>query len=88
MVTALWVGALNNDAQLEAVEGDDLSYRIVGDPTEGALLVAAAKKRMRTTWTCTKPYPREDEVPFDSERKRMVTIHDISEPSPRMTSPI
>ena len=39
--TALWVGALNNDAQLEAVEGDDQSYRIVGDPTEGALLIGA-----------------------------------------------
>ena len=41
--TVLWVGALNNDAQLETVEGDDQAYRIVGDPTEGSLLIAAAK---------------------------------------------
>ena len=45
MLTTLWVGALNNDAQLELpVESeDDPTYRMVGDPTEGAILVAAAK---------------------------------------------
>ena len=44
-LTALWVGVLNNDAELEAIdlEGGEKTYRIVGDPTEGALLVAAAK---------------------------------------------
>src|SRR5512136_1423901 len=40
--TAIWVGALNNDAQLETIEGDEQCYRIVGDPTEGALLILAA----------------------------------------------
>ncbi len=84
--TALWVGALNNDAQLEAVEGDDLSYRIVGDPTEGSLLIAAAKADAYHV-DLHKAYPRQDEVPFDSERKRMVTIHDITEPNPNDVSP-
>jgi Ca2+-transporting ATPase len=84
--TALWVGALNNDAQLEAVEGDELSYRIVGDPTEGSLLIAAAKADAYHA-ELHKSYPREDEVPFDSERKRMVTIHDIREPNPNDVSP-
>jgi Ca2+-transporting ATPase len=84
--TALWVGALNNDAQLETIEGDDLSYRIVGDPTEGSLLIAAAKADAYHV-DLHKAYPREDEVPFDSERKRMLTIHDIREPNPKDVSP-
>jgi Ca2+-transporting ATPase len=84
--TALWVGALNNDAQLEAVEGDDQSYRIVGDPTEGSLLIAAVKADAYHA-ELHKAYPREDEVPFDSERKRMVTIHDIREPDTADISP-
>jgi Ca2+-transporting ATPase len=86
VTTALWVGALNNDSQLEAIEGDDQSYRIVGDPTEGALLIAAAKANAYNV-ELHKAYPREDEVPFDSERKRMVTIHDIREPNPEDVSP-
>jgi P-type Ca2+ transporter type 2C len=84
--TALWVGALNNDAQLEELEGDDQSYRIVGDPTEGSLLIAAAKADTYHA-ELHKAYPRLDEVPFDSERKRMVTIHDISQPNPTDVSP-
>ncbi len=84
--TALWLGALNNDAQLELVEGDDESYRIVGDPTEGSLLIAAAKADAYHV-DLHKAYPREGEVPFDSERKRMVTIHDIRQPSSKDVSP-
>ncbi len=84
--TALWLGALNNDSQLETVEGDDQSYRIVGDPTEGSLLIAAAKADA-THMELHQAYPRQDEVPFDSERKRMVTIHDIREPRSNDVSP-
>jgi len=84
--TALWVGALNNDAQLEQVEGDNESYRIVGDPTEGSLLIAAAKADAYHV-ELHKAFPRQDEVPFDSERKRMVTIHDIRQPDPKDVSP-
>ena len=84
--TALWVAALNNDAILEAVEGEDQSYRIVGDPTEGALLIAAAKADAYHV-ELHKAYPRVDEVPFDSERKRMVTVHDIWQPDPQDVSP-
>ncbi len=45
LLTALWVGTLNNDAVLERIEGSNghSSFRIIGDPTEGALLIAAAK---------------------------------------------
>ncbi len=66
--TALWVGALNNDAQLEAVEGDEDDYRIVGDPTEGALLVAAAKAGAYQV-DVQEAYPREGEVPFELRAK-------------------
>jgi Ca2+-transporting ATPase len=86
LLTALWVGALNNDAQLEHVDGDDHSYRIVGDPTEGSLLIAAAKAQAYHN-ELYQAYPREDEVPFDSERKRMVTIHDIRDPKTSDASP-
>ena len=41
--TALWVGMLNNDAHLEIAEHDKSDVRIIGDPTEASLLVAAAK---------------------------------------------
>ncbi len=87
-LTTLWLGVLNNDAELEAIGEDDAeqTYRIVGDPTEGALLVAAAKAgayhvQMRDA------YPRENEVPFDAERKRMITIHEIRDPKPEDASP-
>jgi P-type Ca2+ transporter type 2C len=84
--SALWLGALNNDAKLEPVEGDDQSYRIVGDPTEGSLLIAAAKADIYHV-ELFDSYPRADEIPFDSERKRMVTIHDIKNPNPNDLSP-
>ncbi len=78
---------LNNDAELEAVDGGDgKTYRIVGDPTEGALLVAAAKAGAYHV-EMDKAYPRENEVPFDSERKRMITIHDVKNPKPEDASP-
>ncbi|MGQ9641890.1 MAG: cation-translocating P-type ATPase [Candidatus Bathycorpusculaceae bacterium] len=51
---------------------------IIGDTTEGALIVAAAKAGM-TRETLEKAYPRVHEVPFTSERKRMTTVHKSSE---------
>ena len=87
-LTTLWVGMLNNDAQLETTgeSEEEQTYRIVGDPTEGALLVAAAKAG---AWhgEIKDAYPRESEVPFDSERKRMITIHSVEDPSPDDISP-
>src|SRR5215216_458919 len=86
--TALWLGLLNNDASLETTGEEDSqkTYRIVGDPTEGALLVAAAKAGAAYV-EIKEAYPRENEVPFDSERKRMITIHDVLGPDPNDLSP-
>ncbi len=88
ILTTLWVGVLNNDAQLE-ITGEketEKTYRVVGDPTEGALIVAAAKAG---AWSgeIVEAYPRESEVPFDSERKRMITVHSVENPQPEDISP-
>jgi Ca2+-transporting ATPase len=86
--TALWIGALNNDAQIEEVAEEKLepSIRIIGDPTEGSLLVAAKKAGARLR-ELHHAFPREDEIPFDSERKRMVTLHAIAHPTVQDIAP-
>jgi Ca2+-transporting ATPase len=87
VTTALWVGVLNNDAQLEHIdEAGTSTFRIIGDPTEGALLVAAIKAGI-IQGELNEAYPRQDEIPFDSARKRMVTIHDIEKPHALDSSP-
>jgi Ca2+-transporting ATPase len=88
VLTNLWVAALNNDAGLEVIAGEDdkPTYRMVGDPTEGALIVAAAKAGAHSTELCAA-YPRVQEIPFDSERKRMITIHRIEAPKAEDISP-
>jgi Ca2+-transporting ATPase len=87
-LTALWLGILNNDSSIETTGEEDSqkTYRIVGDPTEGSLLVAAAKAGA-TYVDIKEAYPRESEVPFDSERKRMITIHEVAAPRPEDPSP-
>jgi Ca2+-transporting ATPase len=88
ILTTLWLGVLNNDALIETTGESDSAqtYRIVGDPTEGSLLVAAAKVGA-VHFDVKDAYPRENEVPFDSERKRMITIHDVQRPHPNDLSP-
>jgi Ca2+-transporting ATPase len=63
----LLAGLLCNDAQLSQ-EG------IWGDPTEGSLVVLAAKAGLDKAES-EKLYPRVAEIPFDSDRKLMTTVH-------------
>jgi P-type Ca2+ transporter type 2C len=87
-LTNLWVAALNNDAEVEISGTADShqTYRMVGDPTEGALIVAAAKAGALKL-DLNRDYPRIQEVPFDSGRKRMITIHQLHDPHPDDISP-
>jgi Ca2+-transporting ATPase len=53
----------------------DKRWQIKGDPTEGALVVAAAKAGLKKT-DLESRFPRVKEIPFTSETKRMTTLHD------------
>ncbi|WP_355662481.1 cation-translocating P-type ATPase [Halomonas salifodinae] len=75
----LKVGVLCNDAELAEVEGQ---WQIHGDPTEGALVVAAAKAGL-TAGELRGDHDRQDAIPFESERKYMATLHEL-EGEPRL----
>lgn len=64
--------ALCNDAQLVAPSTQSDSWKILGDPTEGALLTLASKVKMDLQ-QARKAYPRHAEIPFDSNVKMMAT---------------
>jgi P-type Ca2+ transporter type 2C len=69
-------GALANDATLQPRDDGAEGYHAVGDPTEGAMVVAAARMGL---WKgeMERLMPRVAEVPFTSERKRMTTVHRV-----------
>ena len=75
--TLLLGAALCNDAGLS---GEGEKWEITGDPTEAALLVAAAKAGFYKA-DLDQKYPRLGEIPFSSERKRMTTINKINNSS-------
>jgi Ca2+-transporting ATPase len=70
---ALRAALLSSDALLRG--GTDGQWQVRGDPTEGALLVAAAKAGLDHADLRTR-FPRVDEIPFTSESKRMTTLHE------------
>ncbi|HND47654.1 MAG TPA: cation-translocating P-type ATPase, partial [Anaerolineales bacterium] len=76
-------GALCNDAKL-VDEGDD-RFHTMGDPTEGALVVAAAKMGYWKS-SLDSSFPRAAELPFDSDRKRMTTVHHLGQYDPTVLS--
>ncbi|HZM33294.1 MAG TPA: HAD-IC family P-type ATPase [Burkholderiales bacterium] len=67
---ALRIGVLCNDARIDRSGG----IAVLGDPTEAALIVAAEKAGLERA-VLEREYPRISETPFDSESKRMVTVH-------------
>jgi len=64
------IGVLNNDAAFD-------DKNVIGDPTEAALIVSAAKAGIDKD-ILQKKYPRKDEILFTSERKIMTTMHNIN----------
>ena len=67
----LKAGVFCNDSSLDEKDG---RWAVKGDPTEGALVVAAAKFGINPTELRLENI-RIEEIPFSSERKRMTTLH-------------
>ena len=78
--TLLAAAALASDARLNQSSGSEPGngWSIKGDPTEGALVVAAAKAGLHKPELDDR-YPRRHEIPFTSETKRMTTWHETPE---------
>jgi Ca2+-transporting ATPase len=71
----LRAAALVSDAHLVRDEAHG-GWHIKGDPTEGALIVAAAKAGLQKD-DLDLQFPRIGEIPFTSETKRMTTLHSV-----------
>jgi Ca2+-transporting ATPase len=77
MALSLICGAVCNDAVLRnETGGAENEFQTMGDPTEGALVSAAARAGLLKS-ELELVFPRMAEVPFDSLRKRMSTLHEI-----------
>jgi len=76
LVELLRGATLATDAQLIPGELEG-TWTIKGDPTEGALVVAAAKAGLIKADLDTE-FPRVQEIPFSSETKRMTTLHTMA----------
>jgi Ca2+-transporting ATPase len=82
------------DASISPFESDDLNLvlrigalcnnstisgsKVLGDPTEAALLVAASKANLKID-ELKRQFPRVDEIPFSSERRLMTTVHEMQD---------
>jgi Ca2+-transporting ATPase len=71
LMMLLRIGLLCNDSTLSSHEGQS---SIVGDPTEGALVVVAGKAGLKKSLV-GEQYKRLDEIPFESEKRYMATMH-------------
>lgn len=68
------IGVTCNNTRLLPPDGGERRWRVLGDPTEAALLVLAGKAGF-DTGSIVRRYPRLAEIPFDSDRRRMTTLH-------------
>lgn len=82
----LTAGALCNDASLQCLPEDCGEIRVLGDPTEGALVIAAQRLGLNKD-QLQNHYPRLAEVPFSSERRRMSTLHSLAVQSETLNTP-
>jgi Ca2+-transporting ATPase len=73
----LIAGSLCNDSTLSNNTNGEEGIAI-GDPTEAALVMAAYRFSLNKN-KLEKTFPRIDEIPFDSDRKRMTTIHKMTD---------
>ena len=83
-LTLLLIGAaLCNDALLTSQEDNPHHFYGMGDPTESALVVAAARLGL---WkeNLEDVFLRRVEIPFDAERKRMTTVHELPKDNDRI----
>jgi Ca2+-transporting ATPase len=71
LMTLFSIGTLASDTSLREENG---AWKIKGDPTEGALVVTAAKAGVSQN-ELNSLSPRIGEIPFSSETKRMTTVH-------------
>ncbi|SFL46304.1 ATPase, P-type (transporting), HAD superfamily, subfamily IC [Desulfomicrobium norvegicum] len=78
--TTLLAGLLCNDTRIEYLEGGE---KVIGDPTEAALIVAAGKGGLDLEAE-SKGLPRLDTLPFESEHQYMGTLHDQGADTPRL----
>jgi Ca2+-transporting ATPase len=75
LLSMLMGGMLDSDARLTETED---GWNVIGDPTEGALVVAAAKTGLNKA-ELEQEYPRLAEIPFDSARKMMTSFYEIDD---------
>jgi Ca2+-transporting ATPase len=76
----LTAAALCNDALLEPHPNLPHQVHTVGDPTEGSLVIAAARLGLGKA-SLEQALPRVAEQPFDADRKRMTTVHRLPNPN-------
>jgi magnesium-transporting ATPase (P-type) len=74
----LEISALCNSAKVEPPSDKSKSWNIIGDPTDGALLVSALKYSLNIE-SALAQNPTVHIIPFDSRRKRMTTIHKFND---------
>jgi Ca2+-transporting ATPase len=71
LALAVRIGMLCNDAKVERTDGHE---KVLGDPTEAALIIVGEKAAVSSAMLAAE-FPRLSEVPFSSASKQMITVH-------------